>query len=411
MYARPFDDSRATMVASYHRFVNTAAATGQLLTQVVEQLSTADSLERVTGIVAGATRELMDADGATFVLREDGQCFYADEDAIGPLWKGSRFPLSACVSGWAMLHRESVRIPDIYADERVPVDAYRPTFVKSMAMVPIRQADPIGALGAYWSTQHEPTDEQVRILEVLGNSAAVAVENLELRGTVGRRVAERDHLESAIHSLVHDLRNPLSAMLGFAELLEDETDPARVKAFASTILRAGMQLDAQIDRMLSVYRITNGELKPVRVDLSKLAGEITAPLLTSAGRTVELEIEDGLSAQLDPLLADLMLRNLLDNAFKYTGRQETPRIRLARAASGPRHDTFVVADNGAGFDPQRTEELFRPLTRLHDSSEFPGTGLGLASVARIVELHGGAIRAEGAPGEGASFFLSLPVVA
>ncbi|MDO7867611.1 sensor histidine kinase [Nocardioides jiangxiensis] len=384
------------------------AVTGQLLTTVVEQLSTADSVERVTAIVAAAVRDLMEADGATFVLCEDAKCFYADEDAVGPLWKGSRFPLSACVSGWAMLHGEPAVIPDIYLDDRVPHDAYRPTFVKSMAMVPIRSEDPIGALGAYWSEPHTPSPEQVRLVEVLAGSAAVALENLELRGAVVRRVAERDHLESAVHTLVHDLRNPLFAMLGCAELLVDEADPESVRELARTILRSGQRLDAQIDRMLAVYRITHAELRPEQIDLTALAGEIAQPLVRSAGRSVDLDIEDGLRAHLDPVMADLMLRNLLDNAFKYTGRQDSPRIRLARTSVGPRQDTFVVADNGAGFDPRRTEDLFRPLTRLHDSREFPGTGLGLASVARIVELHGGTIRAEGRVGAGASFYLSLP---
>ena len=122
--------------------------TGDVLTRTVTQLSDADSLERVTEIVAGAVRSMMGAEGATFVLREDGHCFYADEDAIEPLWKGRRFPLGSCVSGWAMLNRQALAIPDIYVDERVPWDAYRPTFVKSLCMAPIRASDPVGALGA-----------------------------------------------------------------------------------------------------------------------------------------------------------------------------------------------------------------------------------------------------------------------
>lgn len=384
-----------------------------MLTAVVERLSTAATVEAVTGIVATATRELMDADGATFVLREDGTCFYADEDAIGPLWKGARFPMTACISGWAMLNRETVLIPDVRVDPRIPQDAYRPTFVRSLAMVPIRQEAPVGALGAYWREQNTPTPEQVRLLEVLANSAAVALENLELRGAVHRRTAERDELESAIHSLVHDLRNPLTAMLGCAELLEVEDDLEVIRAFAGTIVRAGRQLDAQIDRMLGLYRITNSELRPESVDLSALAGEIAGQLGARAERRVEVEIEQGLRAHLDPLLADLMMRNLLDNAFKYTGRTPAPRIRLARA--GETADaglgTFVVADNGAGFDPSQADRLFQPMVRLHDSATFAGTGLGLASVARIVQLHGGGIRAEAQPDAGASFYLSLPVSA
>ena len=104
-------------------------------------------------------RELCGADGATFVLRDDDRCFYADEDAIAPLWKGKRFPMEACISGWVMIHREAVAIGDIYADARIPADAYRPTFVKSLAMVPIRTKAPIGAIGNYWASHHEVSED------------------------------------------------------------------------------------------------------------------------------------------------------------------------------------------------------------------------------------------------------------
>lgn len=382
-----------------------------VLTDAVERLSTADTVERITDIVASAARELMAADGATFVLREDDRCVYADEDAIGPLWKGSRFPMTACISGWSMMHRETVVVPDIYEDARIPQEAYRPTFVKSLAMVPIREQDPIGAVGAYWSTSTTPSHEQVRLLQVLANSAAVALENLELRGAVTRRAAERDELESAIHTLVHDLRGPLGAILGCAELLQDEPDPDRARVFGELIVSAGRQLDQQIDRMLGLYRITNTELRPEPVDLSALGGEIVEQLRRRNEREVDVRIEPGLVAHMDPLLADLMLRNLLDNAFKYTGRTPVASISLERGEAGSPLSTFVVRDNGAGFDEADAEQLFKPLVRLHRDSDFPGTGLGLASVARIVELHGGRIRAEGRRHAGATFYLSLPISA
>src|SRR5512134_2389917 len=119
------------------------------LIEVVQELSLARTLEGVMAIVRSAARELTGADGATFVLRDGDLCYYADEDAIAPLWKGRRFPMSSCISGWAMLHREPAVIPDIYADPRIPIDAYRPTFVKSRVMVPIRAEEPIGAIGNY----------------------------------------------------------------------------------------------------------------------------------------------------------------------------------------------------------------------------------------------------------------------
>ncbi|MEG3990512.1 GAF domain-containing protein, partial [Microcoleus sp. S28C3] len=108
---------------------------------VVQELSLARSLEDVMAIVRVAARQLTGADGATFVLRDKDQCFYADEDAIAPLWKGLRFPMSICISGWTMLNRQPTVIPDIYEDARIPHAAYQPTFVKSLAMVPIRTID------------------------------------------------------------------------------------------------------------------------------------------------------------------------------------------------------------------------------------------------------------------------------
>lgn len=113
---------------------------GELI-ETIQQLSMARSVAQIQAIVRHTSRRLTGADGATFVLRDGDMCHYADEDAIAPLWKGQRFPMSACISGWVMLHREHAMIADIYADDRIPADAYRPTFVKSLLMVPIRQLD------------------------------------------------------------------------------------------------------------------------------------------------------------------------------------------------------------------------------------------------------------------------------
>ncbi|MEN2740105.1 HAMP domain-containing sensor histidine kinase [Microbacterium sp. X-17] len=392
-----------------------------VLTRTVALLSEATTLERVTEVVAESVREATGADGATFVLREDGFCFYADENAISPLWKGRRFPLTACVSGWAMMHRETVAIPDIYDDERVPVEAYRPTFVKSMSMVPIRTSEPIGALGAYWAEPHEPSTSELRMIEILANSAAVAVENLELRGAVVRRSEERDRaaarvgeLETAMFSLVHDLRSPLGAITGFAELIVDaeQGQPGATTRYAEAILHAGERMAGQIERMLGIYRITSGPFAPTAVDLSALARSVTDDLLIrQSERRIQVNVEDDLTAVADPILARLLLENLLDNAVKYTGHREEAVIEVARVEADASLGTFVVRDNGDGFDSADAGRLFRPLTRLHTDAEFPGTGLGLASVARIVELHGGRVRAEGRKSVGAEIFFSLPVAA
>jgi GAF domain-containing protein len=138
-------------------------------------LERSQSLQDVQHAVRVAARSLVDAHGATLVLLEAGHCFYADEDAISPLWKGQRFPVHQCISGWAMLHRETAVIPDIRADERIPQEAYRPTFVRSLAMVPIVADEPIGAIGAYWSRVRRATEDEVVLLSSLAEAAGQAL--------------------------------------------------------------------------------------------------------------------------------------------------------------------------------------------------------------------------------------------
>lgn len=144
---------------------------------IVRDLGAARALPEVMRVVRSAARELVNADGATFVLREGDQVYYADEDAISPLWKGCRFPMKICISGWVILEKEPAVIPDIYVDPRIPVDAYRPTFVKSLAMVPMRLSNPVGAIGNYWAKVHTVDDSDLRILQFLADMAAGAIEN------------------------------------------------------------------------------------------------------------------------------------------------------------------------------------------------------------------------------------------
>lgn len=161
------------------------------LVEVVQMLSMARDLPTVMEIVRHAARKLTGADGATFVLRDNSMCFYAEEDAISPLWKGQRFPMSACISGWTMINRQPAVIEDIYTDSRIPADAYRPTFVRSLAMVPIRTLDPIGAIGNYWAEQYHPTLEQIKVLQALADTTAVALENVRVYEELEQRVEQR----------------------------------------------------------------------------------------------------------------------------------------------------------------------------------------------------------------------------
>jgi len=142
-------------------------------------------------IVRVAAREITQSDGASFVLRDNGYCYYAEESAIAPLWKGRRFPMNICIGGWAMFNRQPAIIDDVYADERVPYAAYEPTFIKSMVMVPIRSMDPVGAIGTYWANHHQPTKEEVILLQALADTTAVAMENVQIYQELEQRVRDR----------------------------------------------------------------------------------------------------------------------------------------------------------------------------------------------------------------------------
>lgn len=161
------------------------------LVHAIQELSLARTLPDLQRIVRSSARELTGCDGATFVLRDNDSCYYADEDAIAPLWKGSRFPIGSCISGWAMLNRDAAVIPDIYGDPRIPHALYRPTFVKSLVMVPIRKLEPIGAIGNYWASRHQPSDQEVHLLQALADSTSIAMENVRVYSELERRVRDR----------------------------------------------------------------------------------------------------------------------------------------------------------------------------------------------------------------------------
>jgi GAF domain-containing protein len=153
---------------------------GGVMVDVQGKLAGAGDVVEVGMIVRSAARRLADAQGATFVLRDGPDCFYADEDAISPLWKGQRFPLEHCISGWAMLNRSTAVVPDIMVDPRIPLDAYRPTFVRSLLVVPVGGPEPVAAIGAYWSERQVPDPGVVRLLEDLAEQTARAIDRVGL---------------------------------------------------------------------------------------------------------------------------------------------------------------------------------------------------------------------------------------
>jgi PAS domain S-box-containing protein len=169
------------------------------IVEIVQNLALARTLEDVTGIVRKGVRKMLGADGATFVVREGDEVHYIDEDAIGKLWKGQRFPIGECISGWAMLNRRPAVVEDIHNDPRIPIPAYESTFVKSLIMAPVRSTDPVASIGAYWATARTFSQDEVDCLQAVADSAAVALTNNDLITALeqARDVAESRAAENA----------------------------------------------------------------------------------------------------------------------------------------------------------------------------------------------------------------------
>lgn len=390
----------------------------QLLVQTVQELSLIRDMDAVMKIVRTAARKLTGADGASFVLRDGDKCFYAEEDAINPLWKGSRFPMSACISGWVMLNREPALVPDIYSDERIPADAYRPTFVKSLTMVPIRTIDPIGAIGNYWATERNPTEEEVWLLQSLADITAVTIENVNMYAELEQRVKDRTQelelinkdLEAFSYTVSHDLRAPLRHINGYIEMfIEDHMQEVSENAqlIIHKILNAGKDMKVQIDRMLDFYKrgkINHREKTHMQDIVLEMANDIKAQ---ENKRTIEFLIHELPDAVADSTLIKQVWSNLISNAVKYTGSKPRAVIEIG-AERKDEKIVYYVKDNGTGFDMQQYDKLFGLFQRLHTSDEFEGTGVGLASVQKIVNRHGGNVWAEAKKNEGATFYFSLP---
>jgi light-regulated signal transduction histidine kinase (bacteriophytochrome) len=223
-------------------------------------------------------------------------------------------------------------------------------------------------------------------------------------------MAVNEELEAFSYSVSHDLRGPLRAMDGFSlALLEDYGDKldAEGKDALNRIRAASQRMGYLIDDILRLSQVTRAELKLTRVDLSAIAREIADAIdRNPSGRSVEWAIEAGLSVRADPALMRIAMQNLLQNAWKFTGRTDKPVIRVG-ALQRDGKTVYFVADNGVGFDMAHAANLFGAFQRLHHVDDFPGTGIGLAIVQRIVRRHEGTIWAEAKEGEGATFFFSV----
>ena len=219
-----------------------------------------------------------------------------------------------------------------------------------------------------------------------------------------------DH-ESFGYIVSHDLRAPIRIVEGFTKIVKEDYGNVLdgvAHDHLDRVLGAATRMNHMIDALLALSRLSSQPIARVPVNLSQIAGFVVDDLRRQdPERDVEVTVEPALLTMGDPTLLRMMLENLLGNAWKYSANARPARIGLVRDGDAPA--AFVVEDNGAGFDMRFAERLFGVFQRLHSASEFPGTGVGLASVRRIVRRHGGEIWAESEPERGARFHFTLPL--
>jgi signal transduction histidine kinase len=407
------------------------------LVDVVQELSLARSLERIVEVVRGSARALTGADGTTFVLREHGDgddvCFYVDEDAIGPLWKGRRFQASSCISGWAMLHRRAVVIDDVRVDPRIPLDFYAPTFVKSLVIVPIRSTSPIGAIGCYWGVKRKASPREVALIQALADCTSVAVENVEVYADLERRVLERTEELAAARAeldvknqalvalarrreelsalVVHDIKGPACAlMLRAQQRLRQAGSDADRRAWTAIYVN-GDSLARLATNLLDIARSEDCAFTLTDEDVAveslvREVAQLMEPAAEARGQHIVTPPTSPSVVHADADVLRRVLQNLVENALAHN---ELHGAVCVDARDEGTAVVLTVSDEGPGIPAEQRERIFDKYARIQcPQAPRCGRGLGLAFCRLAVEAHGGRIWVEDAAPHGCRFCVRLP---
>lgn len=244
------------------------------LAEAVQELANARRRDDVIEIVRHSARRLSGSNGVAIVLREDDNCRYLVEDSQVPLWAGQTFPLDSCISGWAMTRNRQVVIPDIYLDDRVPHDAYRPTGVNSLVMTPVGEPEAFAALGAYWLERRQPTQDEISVLAALANCMATSLQNIRLMEDLRN---EARHQQVLINELNHRVKNTLAIVQSLARqsLRGERPVPEMAAEFEARLMALSTAHNLVTDtrwRSVDTRDLIEGSLKPFGLDRFEIDG-------------------------------------------------------------------------------------------------------------------------------------------
>lgn len=360
-------------------------------------------------------RRLLGADGVTFVLSEGEQVYYAEEDAAGQLWKGRRFPASACISGWAIAHREAAVIEDITVDPRIPLDAYLPTFVKSLLMVPVGEDPPLGALGIYWAERHTATAREMfmaravaqTVHEQLLAARLGRVQRPEFRtvdGQTAGRVGQRPDLRM-LSVIAHDLRNPLSAIMQTADIIRLRKGRAEADDL-DRIQRSAERATQMVEQLYSYTRLQQSlRLSLTHTPVDEVCRQAVAEV-TAAHPDCDIRLEvQPTTALLDADRLSAVAVNLVRNAVQHGDRRRPIRMRVAEQADEIR---IEVHNHGRPIPSTLLPRLFAPFVKEGGAREA-GLGLGLFITHQVVAAHGGRVDVRSTAEQGTTFSIRLPL--
>ena len=341
--------------------------------------------------------------------------------------------------GWCIANRRARIALDVGKDAVRFSNPLLPGTRSELALPLISRGQALGALTIQSAEEAAFSQEDIETFQTMADHLANAILNARLYDQAGKELEERKHAEGEVrqlnaeleervqtrtqdlqaanrdmeafsYSVSHDLRAPLRAIDGFSRILMDDflaTLPEDGAAYLQKIRRASSQMAQLIDDLLRLSRINRAEMRSDPVNLSMLVQSVVNELQSrEPGRVVSIEIAPDLQTQGDERLLRVAIENLMSNAWKFTGKTAQPKIEVGQIKTGD-NKTFYIRDNGVGFDMAYSGKLFGAFQRLHSTDEFPGTGIGLAIVQRVIHKHSGRVWAEAEKGKGATFYFTL----